>query len=670
MRARPTAIRHLALALVLLSPLAEPAAEAEAPERIVVVSDDKYPPYIFRDPDGALQGILADQWRAWEAATGVRVELRAMDWNEALAAMQRGEADVIDTTFRTLEREASWDFSKPYADIEVPIFVHRDVSGIAKPADLRGFRVAVKAGDACVEQLRALGVRDLVEYPSYEAVVSAAARRDILAFCADFPPALHFLYKAGAYDEWRIAFRLEGGSFHRAVAKGERELLALVESGFAAIPRSALDDIDRAWLGQPLPALEQARRLRVLALIATALLALALLLGVVAAVLRRRVARATEELMGKIAELEASENRNRAFIEALPDLFFTFDRDGRYLDYRTSSPELLALPPEAMIGRLISDMPFPPAVASLYLEAIAKALDSRKLVAIEYELAVLTGPRRFEGRLVPVGTDRVLFVARDITERSRQDARLRESLAEKEVLLREIHHRVKNNLQVVSSLVALQRDSIHDPRDLELMAETEHRIKAMARIHEILYRSGNFSSLDAGEYVSAIADDLAEASGARIEAVLEGGPFPIMLDDAVPLGLATNELVTNAVKYGRAPGSGVQSVQATLTNSGGCYTLLVTDSGPGLPDGFDPRRDGNMGFTLVRALASQLRAELAVVPGPGARVSLSFKPGTDERPSGNGPKTASEGPPASGVQQPQPQGPQGSAASREARPEA
>jgi len=363
-----------------------------------------------------------------------------------------------------------------------------------------------------------------------------------------------------------------------------------------------------------------------LGLAAVILLSAALLLAALALALRIRVARATAELRRKVAELETSEERNRAFIEALPDLFFTFDREGRYLEYHTSSPGLLALPPEHLIGHRLRELPFPVDIVGKLEGAIAEALDARRLVAIEYELGVGDGLLRFEGRVVPLGADRVLFVGRDITARARQDERLRESLAEKEVLLREIHHRVKNNLQVVSSLVALQRDSIRDPRDLELMAETENRIKAMARIHEILYRSGNFSSLDAGVYVTSIADDLAEASGAKIEVVLEGGPFPIKLDDAVPLGLAANELVTNAIKYGRAPDSGDLTVEVSLRKTGERCTLAVADSGPGLPAGFDPKRDGNMGFTLVRALASQLRAELAVGPVPGARVSLAFTP--------------------------------------------
>ncbi len=137
MRPSTKAVARLAILLVLpLVPLA-----AEARESLVVVCDDNYPPYVFRGGDGEIQGILVDQWRAWEESTGVRVDLRAMDWFEALAEMRLGRADVIDTVFRTPEREALWDFTPPYADIEVPVFVHHDVAGIAKPQDLRGFRV-------------------------------------------------------------------------------------------------------------------------------------------------------------------------------------------------------------------------------------------------------------------------------------------------------------------------------------------------------------------------------------------------------------------------------------------------------------------------------------------------------------------------------------------------
>ena len=124
---------------------------AAAPPALRVVMDDNYPPYVFQDSDGALQGILVDQWNLWEKKTGVPVEIHAMDWDEALRRMKAGEFDVIDTVFQTKERQQWLDFTKAYAQIEVPIFFRNDISGLADVKSLKGFAVAAKRGDAVVE---------------------------------------------------------------------------------------------------------------------------------------------------------------------------------------------------------------------------------------------------------------------------------------------------------------------------------------------------------------------------------------------------------------------------------------------------------------------------------------------------------------------------------------
>ena len=120
---------------------------------IRVVMDNNYPPYIFLDEQGNAQGILVDQWALWEKHTGVKVELSAIPWEDALRGMEDGEYDVIDTIFYTEERAQIYDFTDAYARIDVPIFFHNNISGIADADDLRGFRVAVKSGDADAEYL-------------------------------------------------------------------------------------------------------------------------------------------------------------------------------------------------------------------------------------------------------------------------------------------------------------------------------------------------------------------------------------------------------------------------------------------------------------------------------------------------------------------------------------
>lgn len=138
---------------------AVPAGAAPTPHPgLTVVSDDNYPPYVFRQPDGTVDGFLVDAWKLWEKKTGVPVRLVATDWAKAKSTMAAGQADVIDTIFRTAERERSMDFTAPYADLPVPIYVHCDIGGITSTESLRGFLAAAKAGDACTDQLQAAGL--------------------------------------------------------------------------------------------------------------------------------------------------------------------------------------------------------------------------------------------------------------------------------------------------------------------------------------------------------------------------------------------------------------------------------------------------------------------------------------------------------------------------------
>src|SRR5574344_1214902 len=116
------------------------------PKVLRVVSDDNYPPYSFRDKSGALVGIIVDQWRLWEKTTGVRVELHACNWTEALQRMHDREFDVIDTIFFSEDRARFYDFLDPYADIDVPLFFHKDLSAIRNAEDAVGFAVGAKAG--------------------------------------------------------------------------------------------------------------------------------------------------------------------------------------------------------------------------------------------------------------------------------------------------------------------------------------------------------------------------------------------------------------------------------------------------------------------------------------------------------------------------------------------
>jgi len=241
----------LLLSLLITQGFRVNAAEEQAPasRTIRVVMDNNYPPYVFLDSEGAVQGILADQWRLWQRKTGIRVEMTAKDWHEALQGMKAGEFDVIDTTFKTEERAGWLDFGKPYTRIEVAAFFNNTISGITDVSSLKGFVVAVKEGDAAIDLLRSQGIDNLMLFKGYEAIIQAAKEHKVNVFVIDKPPALYFLYKYGIQQQYNVSLPFNAGAFHRAVRKGNTALLEEVEAGFARISPQEFERIEKKWYG-------------------------------------------------------------------------------------------------------------------------------------------------------------------------------------------------------------------------------------------------------------------------------------------------------------------------------------------------------------------------------------------------------------------------------------
>lgn len=297
--------------------------------RITVVSDDNYPPYIFRDKEGRLHGILVDEWQLWEKKTGIKVHYIAMAWDQAKKYMLDGKADVIDTIFYTRERAEIYDFTPPYVRLEVPVFFHKNLGGIVDIKSLQGFTVGVKAGDACIDVLKQHGITSLKEYSSYEEIVKAAASHQIKVFSIDKPPALYYLFKMNLEDEFRYSLNLYTGEFHRAVKKGRTGLLKDINEGFARITKSEHDDIEKKWRGVSFVRPVYFRYL-LIALCAVGVLILALVFF--NHTLRRTVRTKTTELRTLIDRLKQSEEKYRTMVETTDTGFVIIDQDGRVLD--------------------------------------------------------------------------------------------------------------------------------------------------------------------------------------------------------------------------------------------------------------------------------------------------------------------------------------------------
>jgi PAS domain S-box-containing protein len=341
-----------------------------------------------------------------------------------------------------------------------------------------------------------------------------------------------------------------------------------------------------------------------------------------------------EDLTAEIAARQNSEQRGRemrllAFtLDCAKDGFCIRDLDNKILYVNESFRTMYGYREEELLGHNIEYLRSPAVPEVLSSEIRAMTLDggwsgeilSRRKDGTEFTVEVYSSVvRNDQGEPVAL-----VGVARDITERKHAEERIRDSLREKEVLLKEIHHRVKNNLQVITSLLNLQSTKVSNPETVAALKESQTRIRSMALVHEELYRSRDLASIDFSSYVRKLTSNLFHAyQAADVALHLDVVDVYLPVDAAIPCGLIVNELISNSLKYAfvkRQSGK----VTVAFHHDGPSYELRVSDDGVGLPAHFDLDRTETLGLQLVATLAKQLRGEIAVNRTGGTSFALTF----------------------------------------------
>jgi PAS domain S-box-containing protein len=281
------------------------------------------------------------------------------------------------------------------------------------------------------------------------------------------------------------------------------------------------------------------------------------------------------------------------------------------------------------------------------MERWKQSLETGEIYEIEYRLRRADGVYRWHlGQAVPYRDESGQIVrwfgsCTDIheqkTEQDRLEAEvqirteaLRRSLLERETLLKEVHHRVKNNLQVISSLLRMQAELLSDRRAAAALKDGERRVLAMSLIHEWLYRDQHMDSVNFGQYAQTLVTEIFRATGARSRNIahrLEMADVRLTVDRAIPCGLILNELVTNVIKYAYAPGSSGDVVIRLQEQPSGVIRLVVADSGVGLPPDFDLQGTKSLGLQIVSILTRQIAGDLRVDTSAGTSFVLEFPRG-------------------------------------------
>lgn len=313
--------------------------------------------------------------------------------------------------------------------------------------------------------------------------------------------------------------------------------------------------------------------------------------------------------------LRQSEERYRLHFANVNDVIYSFDSQLNLLTVTPSVERHLGLEPANILGKSMLELGV--LAPEFYEKAVTEAmrvLAGERIEGAIYEFIATDGTRKTaEISASPLVRDNKVIaainVARDISERVHAEKLLRATLAEKETLLKEIHHRVKNNMQIIASLLSLQAATVDNPVIQAQFEDSQNRIRSMALVHERLYRSQDLGSIDLSLYMQDLVGHLIQSSfgqGKSVNIVVEVGNLQLNIDQAVPCGLIVNELVSNALKYAFPDGRGGEVRIEVQCSVEGQYRLVVSDNGVGMPEGMDFRKTASLGLKLVNSLARQL----------------------------------------------------------------
>lgn len=328
-----------------------------------------------------------------------------------------------------------------------------------------------------------------------------------------------------------------------------------------------------------------------------------------------------------------SQARLESLIDAASDLIYFKNSERKYMIINQAFEQTLGIKKSDILGRRDEEV-LPSDLAAQCRQSDEEIFAHKKIVIKEETIQL--GPGRkmiFETIKSPVlASDGSIIglvgISRDVTERKKVEAELHSLLKEKEILLREIHHRVKNNMQVISSLLSLQAQKLDDYRAREAFKECQGRIRSMSLIHDKFYQQEALDQIEFSSYLRSLAVHLFHAyqvDASSIKLRIEAEKTLLNLNTAIPCGLIVNELVTNALKHAFAPKEKGEIIVSLNQKENGEFLLRVKDNGRGLPPDLNLNEPGTLGLEIVTILVNQIGGHLELKVNDGTEFQISFK---------------------------------------------
>jgi len=332
-------------------------------------------------------------------------------------------------------------------------------------------------------------------------------------------------------------------------------------------------------------------------------------------------------------EMEEINAKLAAIVEGTDDAIIGKDLDGTILSWNPGAEKIYGYSAHNVIGkklRLLIPDDHPNELSCIlekirngeiihHFETVRVRKDGKSI-----DVSLTISPiKDSSGRIIGAST-----IARDITERKKTEKQLQKSLEEKDMLMKEIHHRVKNNLMVLSSLLNLQSKFIKDEVALDVFRESQNRAKTMAIIHEKLYRSSDLKRIDFGEYIRDLSNLLfrtytTDSSRNRLNLNVEDVMLDV--DISIPLGLILNELLSNSLKYAFPDDRKGEITVEFYHKKDDRLSLIVKDNGVGFPENIDFKKTESLGLQLVNMLTEQVNGEVQLKRKDGTKFKINFK---------------------------------------------
>lgn len=324
--------------------------------------------------------------------------------------------------------------------------------------------------------------------------------------------------------------------------------------------------------------------------------------------------------------IRQNDERNRAFLDAMPDLLLRVNSDGVILFIHQKEGGELKTPPHLLLNKNIDAIY--PEISKAVIDKIHQAIKTNTIQTYEHEMENNSTKVFYEARIARINNSEVILVVRNITDSKLASVRMEASLREKEVLLKEIHHRVKNNLQVISSILNLQSSYLKDQQIIQILKECQNRIKSMAFIHESLYQNKDFTNINFKDYLSHLISNLHNSfniNSSLVSMEMECEDILLNLDISIPCGLILNELISNALKYA-FPNNRKGKIIVSVAKQTDHIFMSVEDNGVGLPSDLDIKQAESLGLQLVDALIEQINGKIEIKSSPnGTKFIFSFK---------------------------------------------